>query len=348
MGCINAVKVPENDLDWYIEAYQNASYMDFGDYLRFGASLTGDSSKEQVYAIIAWCLNRTFDGNVLLFKFFITLINYLLLNFTIVKYCKYFKFSINKIILAVFLMCFIPYIFTMSLHLIRQFLAGSILVYVLINDCFFHKKNWILIICMILIHSTSIIFIPFLVLSFWDKPVKKNKIYYITALMALLALQFLSKIVLDSGLFTKIDSLQYALERASQNTVFELKYLSAWKIFVLIINAICHYYVGYIQIDKIVPNIGLKRYCNTILFLSIFILLNLHQAELSNRFFFYLFSFVPFMIIWISNQLKFPVSFNIFLGVFMMFFWMIYLNVGTWEYALPANIWISPVLLYFL
>jgi hypothetical protein len=321
--------------------------MNFVDYINGGAFLH-TVSKEQVYGTIVWYLNRIFGGNIPLFKFGITLINYLLLNFSIAKYCKHFKFPIDQIVMSIFLICFIPYIFTMSLQLIRQFLAGSIFIYLLVNNCFCHKKNYILIVCMILIHSSSMIFIPFLFLSFWDKPLMKNKIYYFTAFIALIVIQFLAEFLFNSGLFSKIDTLQYALERASQDTIFDLGDLPIWKIIVIVIIALFHWYVGYIHIDKVISNTGLKRYCNTILFLSIFLLLNLQQSELSVRLLFYLFPIIPFMIIWISNQLKISVIFNASFVVGIVLFWVIYLDIGTWKYALPANIWVSPVFLYFL
>lgn len=347
ISCINITKVPYNDLLWYVESYRNASSMNFFDYIDEGADITG-ISKEPAYGAMVWCMNRIFSGNIVLFKFSITLINYLLLNFSIAKFCKHFHFSIDKIITAVFLMCFIPYIFTMSLQLLRQFLAGSLLVYILIDICFFHKRNWLLIVCMVLMHSTSFIFIPFLVLPFLDKPFMKNKIYYFALMALLIAIQTIAEFLLNLGLLNEVNSLNYALQRASQEVFFDMPPFPLWKIIVIVIIAGFHFYLGYIRINHIRLKEGLKRYCNTILFLSVFILLNIHQAELSNRLLFYLFPFLPFMIVWGVRQLKLSIGFLVPFVLVMIVFWIKYLDIGTWIYELPANIWITPIFLYFM
>jgi hypothetical protein len=346
VACINVVKVPENDLEWYIESYKGASYTNFIDYINGGAIMK--ISKEHFYFMLVWCMNRLFDSSVNLFKFSITIINYLLLNFAIVKFCRHFKFSIDKIIVAVFLMCFIPYIFTMSLQLVRQFLAGSILMYVLIDKCFYQKNNWLLLIAMVLTHSTSLFFLPFFFLPFLDKPLKNNKIYYFIYIIVLIGVQIVANILLNSGLFNAISSLNNALERASQDTTFGSETLPLWKIAVTIAIAVWSFYLGYIKIDKINYSKGLKRWCNVIIFLSVFILLNLDQSELSSRLLFYLFPFIPFIIVWFFNSFKLSNLFTIPFVFAIVFFWITYLDIGTWTYKLPANIWISPVFLYFI
>jgi hypothetical protein len=67
--------------------------------------------------------------------------------------------------------------------------------------------------------------------------------------------------------------------------------------------------------------------------------------ELSSRFLFYLFPFIPFMIVLELNKLK-KIIINIFLVIGMIVFWILYLDIGTWDYKLPYNIWITPVLSY--
>jgi hypothetical protein len=345
MGCINAVKVPENDLLWFLDTYKKASTTGYIDYIYgVGLNMYESALKDPVYTTFVWVMNRLLGGNVTLFKFFITLLNYLLLNKSIVKFCRHFNFSINETIAGVFLMCFIPYIFTMSLQLVRQFLAGSLFVYLLVDICFYKRINWILIFCMGLIHSSALFFIPFLLLPFMDKPVSQNKIYYVFTIIGIVGLQIISLYLVNTGLFNSDNPMSYAVERASRDAMFGYV-LPTWKVIVVCIIGIFHFYLAYIKIKKDNPNTGLRRYCNTLIFLSIFILLNLHQSEISFRFLSYFFPFLPFMIVWWLNKLK-KIIINTFLVIGMIVFWVLYLDIGTWDYKLPYNIWITPIFSY--
>jgi hypothetical protein len=346
VSCVNAVKIPENDLSWFLEVYKIASKTNYIDYIYgVGLNIRESTLKEPVYTTLVWLLNKLFTGDVTLFKFFITMLNYLLLNKAIVKFCRHFNFSINETVTGIFLMCFIPYIFTMSLQLVRQFLAGSLLVYLLVDRCFYNKKNWLLIVCMGLIHSSALFFVPFLLVPFMDKPFKENKIYYISVFIALIGIQFISNYLLNSGFLSNDNPLNYAISRASKDTMFESS-LPIWKIIVVFIIGISHFYVAYFGIKNINPDTGIRRYCHTLIFLLIFILLNLHQSELSSRFLIYFFSFFPFTIVWILHKMKSFIT-NIVLVLGMIFFWILYLDIGTWTYKVPANVWITPVFSYF-
>lgn len=80
----------------------------------------------------------------------------------------------------------------------------------------------------------------------------------------------------------KIVFLDYILSRASQNTTYELSVLSFYQVLILFVLVIA---ITVLNLKKILWNEGLYKFYNIFAFLSIFILLNLNQTELSTRFY---------------------------------------------------------------
>lgn len=346
ISLVNANKVAENDLVWYIEKYVDAQNYSYWEYIA-GKGLLGGGSQEQGYTTLVWVINRFFDGNIWCFKFFVSLINYMFLTSSFLIYYKRYKCeSPIPIFAAVFIMCFTPYIFTMSLQLVRQFLAGSVFTWLLVKKCVQGKTNIFLLICLPLLHTTALLFIPFFLFPQLDKPIRKEKLFYICLLIALLGIQIISQVLSKISFLSDIAAINYALSRASTGTSFDLGPLPLSKIvFILAILFVC------IKIKRhpaISEEPGIKRFSNTLIFLCIFILINFDQSELSNRLCFYLFPFIPYVFLWGLRIYKRFASKELITGftLFMIVFWSLYLHIGTWTYLLPVNVWLLPLWLY--
>lgn len=347
VSLINMVKIPENDLVWYLESYKKAGEFSLWHFMLVGSDANMvESFKEPIYGAIVWLMHHLLCGNEFLFKFLLSLINYLFLTFSVVLFSKKLNiFPLWCIITGIYLMCFIPWIFTMSMQLLRQFLASSILVFLLVRTSFYNKRDYLLIIVMVLIHSTAWLYVPFLLLPAFNKPFEKSRIWYVASIIGILSIKILAKVVGSSGLFAS-SSLSYAIDRASSNTTFELGELSWIKILMIVIILVYSLYLPNISRFRKIK--GIHRFCFTLTVLCVFILVNMNEQELANRFLFYLFPFVPFLLMFLISELKINKLLVSLFTLSIIVFFSIFLSIGTWKYDFYGSVWINPVFVYFL
>jgi hypothetical protein len=349
ISAINAVKVPDNDLEQYIYLYHLSKDLPLWQYIFVGSTAGGlESVKEPFYPVIVWVLNLLCCDNEVLFKFSFSFINYLLLNISVYYVGRKNKIDIHYILFGLFLMTFIPYIFTLSLQVLRQFLAGAFLMIILSLVCFSSVKMWklcLMAFLMVLIHSTSLFFLPFLFLKAFDKKWSDAKIWYIGIVSFLVLIQVVS-LILTKFVGGLDNSLSYALERASQNTEFESEGLGVIAIFLLLVVIYLSYKIT-IKSD-LQDEAGVRRFFNVPLFLSFFVLINLHQKELSLRMLFYTYPFVPIIAMFYCKLKEVRYSTLIIGAIPVLLFFIIYLEFGTWTYDIPYSFIFSPLVCFLI
>lgn len=353
IGCVNSTKVPENDLVWYLTDYLKAGGMSFLEYLNnFGTMGNTDgimaNSKEIVFAIFNYIVYQFIGDNIKLYVLIYSLVAYSFLNLAVYKFGKAIKIPNKFIITAIFIMSFTPYIFTMSAILLRQFLAASLLMYILVNKLLYKKKSYLLILSMVLIHSSAFLFIPFLFIPFFEKSLlnRETILYYFLMVIVLFNVQNIALILLP--LFNDVPGLTYILTRASQDTIFDLGQLS----FAKIITSILIISLPLILISYLRPRLkkenGLIHFFNILLVLVIFILANLHQSELSNRMNFYVWQFFPFVFLLYIWHFKLHRFILICIVVFIIIFFIYYLSAGMWTYTLELGIFYYSLFNYLI
>ncbi len=349
IGCVNSTKVPENDLIWYLIEYLEAGTVTLLEYLfSFGAS-SKDLAKEPVFTIFNYITYQFLGDNTKLFVIFYSFVAYSFLNLAIYKFGKAIKISNRFIVTAIFIMSFTPYIFTMSAILLRQFLAASLLMYILVNKLCYNKRSYFLVFCMVLIHSSSFLFVPFLFLPFFKKSLlnKKTLLYYLLMVFVLFNVQNIALVLLP--IFDDISVLKYILIRASKDTTFVgLGYLSTSKIITSTLLACLPLILIYFLKPRLKKENGVIHFFNILLVLVIFILANLHQSELSNRLNFYVWQFFPFVFLLYAWYFKLHRVMLMSIVVFVMIFFIYYLGAGMWTYTLGPKIYYYSLLNYII
>lgn len=352
VSLVNSTKVPENDLIWYLEAYERANGISFIAYIPLSGVNIGAPCTDFGYNLYVWILSNLFNGNTAAFKFVNSIVTYLILGFSIIKFGRKFQLPRHVVLVAITLMLFIPYIFTMSLQIVRQFFSGCILIYLLLDLLYFDsiksflKKNGLFILLMFAFHKSSLFFIIFFLCPFLRKNPKDSILLYCGIIVALVGYQFLAKILLPF-LEDEQSSFSSAVQRASADTTFDLGQMSLIKI--LLICIFIFISITYAYLIRPYNKIGqLKHILNIILITCIFILLNLHQSELSNRFYFYILPFFPFLYILISLKYSRIKGMSHLIFFVTIFSWMIYLYYGVWDYNLPVLGVFSPIFLYLM
>jgi hypothetical protein len=342
IGCINSTKLPVNDLVWYMDFFSDAGKMKLGEYI----SSLGGTGKEPAFSIFNFIAYRLVFGSGQLYLVLFGAITYTLLCTAVYRFSVALHSSKRVVLFAILVMALLPYIFTLSAHLLRQFLATSILFFVMVERFFYNKKYWWLLGIMIFIHSSSLLFLPFVIVPFLGSPVSKKTIGYYFILLAVIF--FIQKIAGSLLLLAPFgSSLSYAFVRASQNTGYELEPLSLVKIATAILLAIVPQFIIYFRQRELKKNRGAVHFFNILFFLMCFIILNLNQVELSNRFNFYGWFFCPFILVIVLNHVKPAFVFYPVISVFLFFFFIYYLHAGTWEYKISSSILTSTLFHYF-
>ena len=350
IGAINTVKVPENDLETYLDLYHLSKDMPLSQYIWVGSTAGGvESVKEPFYPVVVWILNRLCFDNEQLFKFVFTFINYSLLNTSILIVGKQNKIELKYILFGMFLMTFIPFIFTLSLHAMRQFIAGAFFMIILSLRCFSSIKTWkimVISVFMVLLHTTSLLFIPFLFLKAFDKNWKDAKIWYIGLFAGLVMIRVLSVFLLGfTGMGEDSGLAGYALSRAAQESGYDVDAIPLIGILLTIVIVCLSYY--YLYNNSIKDNKGIRRFYNIPFFIGLFVLINLSMKEMALRFLFYLYFFVPFVLMFFVHLKKIKSSMLVMMSLAVMLYFLFYLEFGVWTYEIPYTIFFTPLFAYF-
>ncbi|OJV44760.1 MAG: hypothetical protein BGO29_09390 [Bacteroidales bacterium 36-12] len=340
LGCINSTKIPENDMYNYLSFFDDAGEYSYIDYINH-------YNKEQVFFSLNYLLYILLDGSKYMYIFTLTVISYIFLNTAVYKLSNALNLNKSIQITSIYLMSFTPYIFTISAQLIRQFIAGSILIYIITDLIFYGKKSWILSICMVLIHSTSLLFIPLLYIPYFKKkPNKKTYLFYFIVIFTILGIQKVADSIL--GFTSGATPLNYALERASSSNIFEAKGLNIINILVTISLSLITIFITYISKTNFKNDSRLIHFTNIVTLLVLFILGNLSQAHLSSRFNIYTWLLFP-LIFTMSNIYKnvSPSKLTIITLSIMVFF-IYYLDAGTWTYTIGNKIYYYTIFNYLI
>lgn len=345
---INASKVIDSDPDlpWYTEQYKMAGAMGYIEYI-FGFGMNGQG-RELFFPTFNYVIYFLIGDNVNFYRFIHSMICYSLSFYAIVRLGNFIKQSNRQIIVSlVWFACF-PWIFTYSQTILRQFLASSFLMIILVEHFLYKKKMFILSICMVLTHTSTFIFLPFLYLPFFKKPLtKKTIVFYLIGIVLLASVQMLSQTLSNVFATTGDNALTYVLNRASADTTFELPPLGIDKIlFLIVISGVCLYTYYNIRTRQKVLfeshffHIGL---INTIVVFCVFIIANLRQLELSNRFFSYtaMLSAVP--IVYLTSKYR-PSNEAVQIYFYMMQIMLVlYFTHSMYRYDIPLGIMFLPI-----
>jgi hypothetical protein len=233
----------------------------------------------------------------------------------------------------------------MSLQLVRQFLAGSILVYLVIRRCFYQKKDYWLMIIMALIHSSAWFFLPFLLIPAYDKPFMESKKWYIATLGGLAFIRIISLAASSLSFVQSLPLIGYTLSRSSSDVKAEGETFPLVAIFMVMV--IFFYAIHLIKSNYYKEINGIRRFAFIIFILSFYILINLDQDLLPLRFLFYLYPFVPFLLILFFGEIRLKKTPVFIFTMLVVTYFTVFLEIGTWTYEIIWTVWFTPAFSYF-
>ena len=325
LGVLNSLKVPESDLLNYVTLFELVPDFNFYTYLVI-------SGKEFVFNLLNYPLYYLTAGSFPIYLGIFTSVSYFILFYSILKMHKAVKLSNSAFLMSMGVAFLFPQLFSLSGHLLRQFLAGSLTCLFLVDYFFYNKKGYFIILSAILIHTSSILFIivitPFFRFNFFS--LKNLKYTFSYGILFLLLFYLTSKF--------EIPVLSYLIERASTTTKNDqFSSLSLVNFLLLGFN------VGVTYLASLKMNMKANRSSIHSLFiinlvLLLFVLINFNNVEIALRFSFYghfLFpiTFYYVMNVFFSSRLN---EINLILMLFILFlflfFFLFKIFYGYWTY----------------
>ena len=151
LGLVNITKTPESDLLNYIQAFHDSQLLGLSDFLVI-------HSREPLYYISVFILGNSGFISETGFVFMSTFFPYYIFLSAIIKLSASVCLRNRSIIIIMISLAFFPQLFSLSAHLMRQFLAAAIMVYVLSEFIIFGEKKYLVGIVAFLNHFSVGVF----------------------------------------------------------------------------------------------------------------------------------------------------------------------------------------------
>jgi len=342
LGLINITKVPESDLINYYSFFFLVEDLSFLPYIFFMA-------KEPVFFIYNYLMYYLTNSSGNLYILITTIISYNFLFLAVLNFFKGIKSSKNIILFAIIIVAFFPQLFSLSAHLIRQFMAASILMYALVQKFFYKKTVWPFLLIAIFTHSTALLFIPLLYVNRFREQMKFTTILIISLFFFIIPMLLPIVIKLIINIIGN-NFLTYALNRAIVPGLMGFQSIDFLQLILMFLMVFIVFIRQY-NISKFSNNDSVKGFfhlSNIFFVFSVFILANLSRDDISQRFGFYTYFFFP-LIIPLALTLKhnYVQFIRIFLSMFFIVFFIYRLQFGVWEYGSIVQILFGSIFGFF-
>ena len=323
---INSTKILSGDLILYDTQYNTAQYLSYVDYLLF-------SNKDPLFYTYMYLSHSTFGISFEGFIIMSTLVSYYSLLWGGVIFNRVLGGDKSNALFIITFLSFFSPLFSISCHLLRQFLAMSIgyLLLALIIEKHNNKFKLILITLTTLIHTSNLLFV---IGSIFNLMIKKKRNIIIFSFLAIVLVALSDLIFSTNSVF-----LNAFLRLKNLNSGSDLDSLSIFVNILFFIIFLCHCY-SLNRYRKLKHKFN-KRYTTTfvIFFLFIIYIISLifgsNELQIRGLFFMYLLfpiSFVIFMTFFPSMKL---VTYSITILIVILFLSHFYFS--PWEYNNTLN-----------
>lgn len=341
LGLLNTTREILSDNLTYKEYFLSVPLYDITSFLfEFG--------KEPLYYGYTYLSYYILGGSWNLFVISITIINYLLLSYSIIYISKAINANMRTAITALFVMAFFFPEFAASSQLIRQVLAQSILLTFFTSYYMYDKKRWWIALCAVATHSTSII--PIIIGTI---PIIKNKLSIKSTLLLFICLITVAgTLFLLSSSFSNVPFLGYISERSNDANLFEtdegqglLNIVTISYLAILLFLILSLFYNIYI-LNKKITGVAM---INLLLSLIVFIISAycINAYFLFMRYFYYLYAYIGIITLLYLHNFKYTqnnlIRIFIMITIVVFFFYSFGNNVIKYIPIIDAIVYPAPV-----
>lgn len=349
-AAINATKIPGGDQVQYCVAYFNVPKVGFlgsliwiyGLDIDNGATTISGEFMNGVYNYVGYYF--TF-GYYPLFAAILTFADYILIFLGLYKFCQTLKNPHIPIVCGVLTLSFFYLFFNYTLHIQKQFLAQSIMMYVLGSYAASGKMTyrlWIMAVCAIFTHAAVLLFIPFIILKGFRKRLSKKGLILMGGIFCMLIIwgpQLAGNIVSSD----EQSALTYGVSRLAQSeNSDDMDSGLVWSQVLVIAIPLAVITLKKLWLERKTLNATNAFILNITLLLLLTVIAMYRQQLAQLRYFMMLLAFMPFIYPFVSNNIKIR---NAFLKVFsvVMIIWFYYqFELIKWDYAPEWQIVLYP------
>lgn len=155
ISLVNMTKTPASDQIMYQHLFAKYAYIDLWDGM---FDYTSTKLKEPVYGLYQYICYHLFWGNDKIFFLTTSFISYYFLFLSANIILQKAGQGIQAVVFGVVCCTFFNQFFYLSIHLLRQVMAFSIVLYAVALRTEDGRNHWLLLVCATLIHTTSAIF----------------------------------------------------------------------------------------------------------------------------------------------------------------------------------------------
>ena len=324
LGVINSTKVPASDMIDYLSMFQMAYEVPFLDYIF-------SQSKEPAYHLIVYFISKIAFTNDQIFIFFLTSGTYFMAFSALIYLAEKRKLSIGyTALLVTFLWCNPP-LFSLSAHLIRQFIAAGFFLYAIRLEGRPTYRNVVFIFSG-LVHTSAFILVALYLVSPNDNSNWKKKLVLHAAFIAVSIFILVSVAQLYSGVGP--DEIIYITSRLTQAEFFDLGRLGIVG-YLFIITTMLISFIAIIN-KKVKLSMGQYKYFWMCISLGGLLLVSSSQASLSEltiRVSLYYYFLFPISLVFASLRLKINALEATLVCSLTIIFFLAYIPFSVWTYA---------------
>lgn len=328
LGLINSGKMLESDLGGYFHQFNSCGFFSLWEYMSLKV-------KEPLFWFFTYIIYHLTAGNFSVYIIVCTFTIYFFLYYSIYKFFLFFnkRQLILYAVLAITL--FTPY-FSLTGHIIRQTISASLIIYYIVDYILYDKNPIVVLICALLIHSSAWFFVPLIFLKFFRKKITVGKLLIAIPAVVIIARLYIYIFKYLTMITAGVPTVSYVFSRLTREVKeqgAELGVVSL--VFVLLLLSISVYVVYFKKdVDK-----RLIHFYNLFLALGFFVFLTQEQTLLSLRFYFYCYSFIPFVVFYPVNlKYKIYILPSLLLMMFLALKFLTYIDYGVWTYDTAGKI----------
>lgn len=358
LGSINATKHVTGDQYQYYRAYMNVPDVGFWKSLIYiyGADLVRGYQRTSIsgefmngiYNYIGYYL--TF-GYYPLFALGLTFAMYFLTFVGFYKFAKNFRKPHIPIVCGVLILSFFYLFFNYTLQIQKQFLAQSIIMYVLgsyADSGRMTKKLWVITLIACFTHASTFLFIPFLAYKPFHEALTKKR------LLLLIGLGFIFILLGPSIAGSMVgggseSALSYGARRlAASETNNDVEFGLVWSQVYVVAFPMAFIALRKLWMERRTLNGKTAFILNIVLFLLVAITGMYRQPLAQYRYFMMLFAFMPFVYPFAFNKIHERDLFLKGLAFVMIAWFYLQFEKIVWHYADEWEIIVKPpVMLIF-
>lgn len=354
-AAINATKMPESDQLQYWAAYMNVPKIGFIKSLMY---IYGFDLGKEVNSISGEFMNGVYNyfgyyftfGYYPLYAALLTFANYIFNFLGIYKFANTLKSPHIPIVCGILILSFFYLYFQYLLQIQKQFLAQSIMMYVLASYAVsgkLKKKEYFLMLCAVFTHAATLLFIPLILYKPLRASLTKEGLIFLGIVFSTLIImgpRLAGNIIFSDNKL----ALTYGLNRIAESEIKNDGLGLVFSQVVVIAIPIAIIVLKKLWTDRKKLNNEQAFILNIILLLLLTVVAMFKQPLAQYRYFMMIIAFMPYAYFFVSKNIQARDNILKLISLIMIVWFYYQFEKIVWDYAPEMDIIIkSPILLIF-